>query len=432
MITGTLFIFTNCDENSTVTEPESIMIKLSSVELSFQNSNARSLSFEDHVFYEGIDTLFLYNQELNEEYQFLLTYEELLSFEEVLPIGTYDLRYDVPSNTASEFLPLILSAEDQTLDDNNSTIEVETIIVHALIQVDTHLLASDIDIPYISYEGEEFDLFLNSEESYYYLYMKEMNETIDLTVVEDIYDEEITTQLNIESRQLYKLKLDLSNSISIANIENLTFETNEMAITIPNEALEDIEGNYYKIDEIGSQTWMAENLRTTKYNDGADIPEVTNNEEWSTLTTPGYAWYNNDSGNYADDYGALYNWYTVETDKLCPTDWHIPTHDEINTLVEFYGGSELAGGKLKKYDSNYWEDPNSGVEDFNIFSAVGAGYKSTDGSTVLIHEETLFWSSTKSESENTSGILHLSNSEEHAVLSFSNWNYGYSIRCIKD
>jgi uncharacterized protein (TIGR02145 family) len=96
--------------------------------------------------------------------------------------------------------------------------------------------------------------------------------------------------------------------------------------------LTDIDNNIYRTIEIGSQTWMAENLRTTRYNDGSKIPNVTDNSTWITLRDGAYRWYNNDGSTYKNLYGALYNWYTVKTGKLCPAGWHVPSDDEWKQL----------------------------------------------------------------------------------------------------
>jgi len=89
---------------------------------------------------------------------------------------------------------------------------------------------------------------------------------------------------------------------------------------------------------------MAENLKTTKLNDGTSIPLVTSSATWGTLSTPAYCWYNNDEASYKVTYGALYNWYTVNTGKLCPSGWHIPNDAEWTTLTNYLGGLSLAGG----------------------------------------------------------------------------------------
>lgn len=99
--------------------------------------------------------------------------------------------------------------------------------------------------------------------------------------------------------------------------------------------LSDCEGNQYSVIKIGTQTWMKENLRTSKYNDCTDIPLVTNDAEWISLTTPAYCWYNNDISN-KDTYGLLYNGYTIQTGKLCPTGWHVPTLDDCRILLDPY------------------------------------------------------------------------------------------------
>src|SRR5664279_513689 len=95
----------------------------------------------------------------------------------------------------------------------------------------------------------------------------------------------------------------------------------------------DIDGNYYNIVTIGSQVWMAENLRTTKYNDNTPIPNITDNIEWGkSSVSDAYCWYNNDISNKVP-YGAIYNSGAANSGKLCPTGWHVP-HGEYLTLID--------------------------------------------------------------------------------------------------
>jgi len=101
----------------------------------------------------------------------------------------------------------------------------------------------------------------------------------------------------------------------------------------------DIDGNAYKIIEIGNQVWMAENLRTTKYSNGSDVPLITDDAEWA-LGDPGYCWYNNDSATHAETYGALYNFYAMETTNICPEGWHVPSDTEYMILEMSLGMSE--------------------------------------------------------------------------------------------
>jgi|WetSurSiteA1Bulk_404760.scaffolds.fasta_scaffold13194_2 uncharacterized protein (TIGR02145 family) len=118
--------------------------------------------------------------------------------------------------------------------------------------------------------------------------------------------------------------------------------------------LTDIEGNEYKTIVIGSQTWMAENLRTNRYKDNTPIPLVEDNMAWKNLTTPGYCWYYNDEETYKDIYGALYNWYTVKTGKLCPIGWHVSTDAEWTLLTDYLGGIGVAGPKMQETGTTHW------------------------------------------------------------------------------
>jgi uncharacterized protein (TIGR02145 family) len=113
------------------------------------------------------------------------------------------------------------------------------------------------------------------------------------------------------------------------------------------ETVKDFDGYVYKTVRISNQTWMAENLKTARYNDGTPISLVADNPSWSNSVSACYCWYNNDIQN-KDSYGALYNWQAVNTDKLCPTGWHVPTDAEWTTLSAALGGEDIAGGKLKE------------------------------------------------------------------------------------
>ena len=104
----------------------------------------------------------------------------------------------------------------------------------------------------------------------------------------------------------------------------------------------DGDGNNYPVVQIGDQVWMGENLRTTKFNDGTDIPNITKDSEWGALTTPGYCWANNDAANKSP-YGGLYNWFAVNTGKLAPKGWHVPSDEELDVFVRNLGGISIYG-----------------------------------------------------------------------------------------
>jgi len=137
----------------------------------------------------------------------------------------------------------------------------------------------------------------------------------------------------------------------------------------------DRDGNEYKTIVIGTQTWMAENLRTTMYNDGSDIPLVTDNTEWSVLTTPAYCNYNNSTNlDTIGTYGRLYNGYAVSKD-ICPTGWHVPNGDDWAILMQSLTSEEFAGGKMKEAGTTHWYDPNYYANNESGFTALPAGWR---------------------------------------------------------
>ena len=120
----------------------------------------------------------------------------------------------------------------------------------------------------------------------------------------------------------------------------------------------DYDNNSYKVIRIGNQLWMEENLKTTHFNDGAIIPLVTDNPEWINNHSPGLCYYNNDESTYKDTYGPLYNWYSVETGRLCPSGWHVPSDQEWALLSNYVGNK---GGMLKETGTNHWQSPNNSI-----------------------------------------------------------------------
>lgn len=138
---------------------------------------------------------------------------------------------------------------------------------------------------------------------------------------------------------------------------------------------------------------MSENLKTTHYNDGSKIPIVTDSATWMGLSTGAYCYYKNDSLSNKATYGALYNWYAVNTAKLAPTGWHVPTDAEWTTLTNYLGGINVAGGKLKEVGTAHWSSPNTGATNESGFTALPSGYRYELG-FVEKGWMTSFWSST--------------------------------------
>ena len=162
----------------------------------------------------------------------------------------------------------------------------------------------------------------------------------------------------------------------------------------------DQNGNIYKTITIGTQTWMAENLRVTKYRNGDPIPNVTDNAAWAALTTGAYCSYANttDKDKIAT-YGLLYNWFTVtDSRNIAPAGWHVPTNDEWETLTTFLGGAG-AGGQMKETGTTHWLSPNTGATNESGFSGTPAGARSHDGDGMfkLLGKEVLYLSKTEFE-----------------------------------
>jgi len=193
----------------------------------------------------------------------------------------------------------------------------------------------------------------------------------------------------------------------------------------------DIDGNVYHTVTIGTQVWMAENLKTTRYNDGTAIPFVTDSIAWSHLTTPGYCWFNNDSATYGNTYGALYNWYTVNTGKLAPTGWHVPTDSEWTVLTSYLGGDSVAGGKLKDTGTTYWQSPNTGATNTSGFTALPAGGRLANGTFFDIGTYSFWWSSTAYDVIYSWYRIMLFSAANVSSNNFYNTS-ACSVRCVRD
>lgn len=211
----------------------------------------------------------------------------------------------------------------------------------------------------------------------------------------------------------------------------------------------DVEGNVYKTVTIGYQTWMAENLRTTKYNNGDTIPNLTNNTDWHYTQQGGYCNYENNSSN-SIMYGRLYNEFTIfDSRKIAPEGWHIPSLSEWMTLFTYLGGIENAGNKMKEIGTIHWTE--SAYDQFNVkysnsstnesgFTAIGSGIRQRRVSEAWfdgINKVGYFWTSTKSDYNAYHVLL---NSIDGAIVTsryfasgdYDSQHYGISIRCVKD
>lgn len=215
-----------------------------------------------------------------------------------------------------------------------------------------------------------------------------------------------------------------------------------------NAIVNDIDGNNYETVSICNQVWMKSNLNVSKYTDGTPIPQVTDQNQWTNLTTGAWCYYNNDPAN-GPIYGKLYNWYAVAgihnaasasnpalRKKLAPTGWHVPSNAEI---MEFYFSclisQAVAGGKMKatgtiQIGNGLWEEPNNGATNESGFTGLPGGYRTNLG----FDEKGIYGMWWNSDELNTTNSYNFSlkNNTNNALLFESQNNIGFSVRCMKN
>ncbi len=175
---------------------------------------------------------------------------------------------------------------------------------------------------------------------------------------------------------LYHFRIKAVNLLGTSYGNDLTFKT-------PPALIFDNDGNTYTAVAIGNQVWMAENLRTTRFNDNTPISLVTDNTQWAGMTAPGYCWYNNDETTYKSVYGSLYNWYTLDTisnggKNVCPLGWHPPSISEWRELISYIGG-EQSGETLIETGTSHWPPPNSEATNETGFTGLPGGNRFAGG-----------------------------------------------------
>lgn len=256
---------------------------------------------------------------------------------------------------------------------------------------------------------------------------------------------ESTVQMQYNHAEVLKITAFANSNIAIKTI------VPEASQVVNNEfhACVDRDGNNYAVVNIGGQVWMAENLRTTHFNDGDVIPEITDNGLWTSLTGPSFCWYDNDENTYKKPYGALYNWYVVEQANVCPAGWFVPA-DTMWTVLEYflmyngysYDGSITSDEVAKSLAStNNWTFYNGtgavGNTDYphlrnrTGFSAQPAGFRSyNSGIFGNSGDMANWWTSTE---YLTSGAWYrnLNRMNGHIYRHYYDKTGGYSIRCMK-
>ena len=197
-------------------------------------------------------------------------------------------------------------------------------------------------------------------------------------------------------------------------------------------SMTDQDGNVYKTIVIGTQDWMAENLKASHYRNGDLIPVVTNPNTWAGLSTGATCWYNNDSATYNCPYGKLYNWYTtVDARNLCPTGWHVPTDAEWTTLGSFLGGDVIGGGKMKSTGTQYWQSPNTAADNSSGFSGLPGGGRTFTGLYASIGTSGFWWSSSQNPTP-AAWYRSLYYNFGYVNRATNYMQSGFSVRCLRD
>jgi uncharacterized protein (TIGR02145 family) len=226
----------------------------------------------------------------------------------------------------------------------------------------------------------------------------------------------------LDPNTTYYVRAYATNSAGTGYSEEVSFKTWAGAVT-------DYDGNEYYTVQIGDQIWMAENLKSTHLKNGTVIPLVTGNTEWGNLSTPGLCWYNNEEIANKETYGSLYNWYTVETRKLCPDGWHVPKDEEWTELIDNLGGPNVAGGKLKEAGTSHWIEPNIGATNSSGWTALPGGYRRFNGEFEFKWIVGAWWSF--NENSATEGWFRAMDNENITVSKYpGSKTFGYSVRCI--
>lgn len=220
--------------------------------------------------------------------------------------------------------------------------------------------------------------------------------------------------------------------------------------TWDNSEVVDVDGNIYSTVVIGDQIWMSENLRVTRYSNGSPIPLIEDDEQWDALDfdAMAFCWYYNDSAVFAADYGALYTWsaamngaansYSIPSgvQGVCPDGWHLPSNNEWVILLDYLGGEEVAGGKLKETGILHWEYPNTDATNESGFTALPGGYRSSNGG---FYRQGYIgcWISSSNYANygidpKRAYIIRLYNDQAYFNYTSELNEYGSSVRCLKD
>jgi len=251
--------------------------------------------------------------------------------------------------------------------------------------------------------------------------------TIDDHKTEDqlIYSDFYSDPYGLLPGEMYFLRAYASNIAGVGY-------GNEYLITMPEASVYDLDGNPYTSVNVGSQTWLTENLKTTKYANGDDIPNLTEFDAWSNAASGAWSYFENEP-LYNIPYGKLYNWFAVmDPRNICPSGWHVPEESEWSTLISFLGGNEVAGNVLKETGIAHWKPNNDFATNSSGFTALPGGARSPFiGISYPALSLGLFWSATPFDDEKAIGY-YLFDAYQSIHTQEYQKQTGFSVRCVKD
>jgi uncharacterized protein (TIGR02145 family) len=281
-----------------------------------------------------------------------------------------------------------------------------------------------------------------------------------------LYQQEPSIKLTVKNDAIAIQKAQANNTVNLQYtsgdqmlFKGISGNYSTIVTDIPTESktvkfdfieCKDADGNNYTVVKIGSQVWMAENLKTTKYNDGVSIPLVSSNTSWGTQTNGAYCWYNNDAATYKNLFGALYNWYAVNTGKLAPTGWRVASDADWITLNTYlmaekglmYDPNSVNNSNAKSLaiDTLWRKSDNSEAPGFDLkrnnasgFCAVGAGYRYNVNGSYGYGGEYAYWWCTDAYSATNAWRLQFSYNDAYVSRSKGSVkSIGHSVRCVKN
>jgi len=254
---------------------------------------------------------------------------------------------------------------------------------------------------------------------------------------ENVNGEFLVYMYGLDAAKTYYVRAFATNCSGTGYGEQIQFVTLD-DYTGQTGTITDIDGNVYKTVGIGSQIWMAENLKVTKYNDGTSVPNIADNATWSSLSTGAYCDYDNNI-EYSKTYGRLYNWKVATTENprnICPSGWHVPDLIELSTLPDIKDYTDL-GGKLKETGIINWETPNTLATNESGFKALPGGSRGLNGIFEGVGKYGYWWSSASyfnppGFTNNAWSIALSYNTAERLMDYTRQQRSGLSIRCIKN